>query len=63
MSTKTVTDSREERLQKKQREANEQKQRTMAMYDRMAKSAPAGGDKKMDIGIYRNMDGANIYCY
>lgn len=23
----------------------------------MAKSAPAGGDKKMDIGIYRSLDG------
>jgi hypothetical protein len=51
-----LTNSREERLQQRQRNANEQKERTMAMYDQMAKSAPAGGDKKMDIGIYRSMD-------
>lgn len=51
-----ITDSREERLQQRQKAATEQKQRTMAMYDSMAKSAPAGGDKKMDIGIYKTMD-------
>lgn len=51
-----LTNSREERLQQRQKDATEQKQRTMAMYDNMAKSAPAGGDKKMDIGIYRSLD-------
>lgn len=38
-------------LQERQRKAAEHKQRTLAMYDNMAKSAPAGGKKKMDIGI------------
>ncbi|CAG2117209.1 unnamed protein product [Medioppia subpectinata] len=51
-----LTNSREDRLQAKQKEANEQKLRTMAMYDSMAKSAPAGGDKRMDIGIYKSFD-------
>ena len=55
-----ITDSREERLQQRQKAAHDQKQRTMAMYDNMAKSAPAGGDKKMDIGIYKTMDGLNL---
>lgn len=44
-------------LQKKKAEAEALKQRTLAMYDSMAKSAPAGGTKTMDIGIYRNADG------
>ncbi|XP_054155149.1 uncharacterized protein LOC128953660 isoform X2 [Oppia nitens] len=51
-----LTNSREERLQQKQKEANDQKMRTMAMYDSMAKSSPAGGNKVMDIGIYKNLD-------
>lgn len=55
-STTSIEDRREESLQKKQREAAEHKQRTLAMYDQMAKSAPAGGDKKMDVGIYKNSE-------
>jgi len=51
-----LTNTREDRLQQKQKEAAEHKQRTLAMYDQMAKSAPAGGDKKMDIGIYKSFD-------
>jgi len=54
--TNAKEDSREDRIQKRQREAQEQKQRTLAMYDQMAKSAPAGGDKKMNIGVYKNID-------
>ncbi len=52
-----LTNTREDMLQKRQKEATEHKQRTLAMYDQMAKSAPAGGDKKMDIGIYKSPDG------
>lgn len=48
-----LTNSREEMLQERQKKATEQKQRTLAMYDQMAKSAPAGAKKKMDIGIYQ----------
>jgi hypothetical protein len=51
-----LTNTREDMLQKRQKDAAEQKQRTLAMYDQMAKSAPAGGDKKMDIGIYKSFD-------
>jgi hypothetical protein len=51
-----LTNTREDMLQKRQKEATEHKQRTLAMYDQMAKSAPAGGDKKMDIGIYKSPD-------
>lgn len=47
-----LTNTREEMLLERQRKATEHKQRTLAMYDQMAKSAPAGGKKKMDIGIY-----------
>jgi len=58
--TKTTTtghpsdDRSQDRIAQKQKAAMEQKQRTLAMYDSMAKSAPAGGDKRMDIGIYKN---------
>ena len=38
-------------LIERQRKAVEHKQRTLAMYDNMARSAPAGGKKTMDIGI------------
>ncbi|XP_076364587.1 uncharacterized protein LOC143253909 isoform X3 [Tachypleus tridentatus] len=44
---------REDAIKQRQREAAEQKQRTLAMYDSMAKSAPAGGPKQMDINIYK----------
>lgn len=55
-----LTNTREEMLKKKQKEAEEQKKRTLAMYDNMAKSAPAGGDKKLDIGVYKSFDGKVI---
>ena len=48
-----LTNTREEMLQKKKAEAEAQKQRTMAMYDNMAKSAPAGANKQMDSNILR----------
>ena len=38
-------DSSEEAIQKRKREADERKKRTLEMYDAMAKSAPAGGQK------------------
>ncbi|XP_075677997.1 uncharacterized protein LOC113790839 isoform X2 [Dermatophagoides pteronyssinus] len=47
-----LTNSREEMIQERQRKAAEHKARTLAMYDQMARSAPAGGKKTMDIGIY-----------
>lgn len=52
-----LTNTREDMLQERQRRAAEHKQRTLAMYDHMAKSAPAGGNKKMDIGIYQTGQG------
>ncbi|XP_013787538.1 smoothelin-like isoform X2 [Limulus polyphemus] len=45
---------REDAIKQRQREAAEQKQRTLAMFDSMAKSAPAGGPKQMDINIYKD---------
>lgn len=44
-------------LQERQRRAAEHKERTLAMYDQMARSAPAGGKKKMDIGLYATGQG------
>ncbi|XP_076333926.1 uncharacterized protein LOC143237979 [Tachypleus tridentatus] len=44
---------REDAVKQRQREAEEKKRRTLAMYDSMAKSAPAGGPKTMDINIYK----------
>lgn len=41
-------------LQNKKKEAEQHKQRTMAMYDNMAKSAPAGGDKKLDVNVLKS---------
>lgn len=40
-------------LQAKKKEAEQHKQRTMAMYDNMAKSAPAGDQKKLDANILK----------
>ncbi|UYV79693.1 hypothetical protein LAZ67_18000295 [Cordylochernes scorpioides] len=48
---------REERLQKKKGDADNRKERTLAMYDQMAKSAPAGAPKTIDISILK--DGAS----
>ena len=42
-------------LQQKKKEAEQHKQRTMAMYDNMARSAPAGGDKKLDTNILKRI--------
>ncbi|OTF71487.1 hypothetical protein BLA29_006095 [Euroglyphus maynei] len=41
----------------RQRKAAEHKANTLAMYDQMARSAPAGGKKTMDIGIYTTGQG------
>lgn len=48
-----LTNTREDMLQQKKKEAEQHKQRTMAMYDNMARSAPAGGDKKLDTNILK----------
>ncbi|KAI7688342.1 hypothetical protein SSS_05451 [Sarcoptes scabiei] len=52
-----LTNTREDMLQERQRRAAEHKERTLAMYDQMARSAPAGGKKKMDIGLYATGQG------
>lgn len=46
-------EEREEILRQRVRDAEEQKRRTLAMYDAMAKSAPAGANKTMDVSILR----------
>lgn len=48
-----LTNTRESMLQERQIRAAEHKQRTLAMYDNMAKSSDAGGKKTMDVGILR----------
>lgn len=48
-----LSNSREESIQKRKQEAIEHKQRTLEMYDQMAKSAPAGGQKVMNINVLR----------
>lgn len=55
-----LTNTREDMLQERQKKAAEQKQRTLAMYDQMARSAPAGGKKKMDISIYQTGQGKHL---
>lgn len=45
--------SREETIKKRQAEAAEHKQRTLEMYDAMAKSAPAGGQKVMNLSLLK----------
>lgn len=55
-----LTNTRETMLMERQRKAQEHKQNILAMYDQMAKSAPAGGKKKMDIGIYTSGQGIII---
>lgn len=50
-----LTNTREDMLQQKKKEAEQHKQRTMAMYDNMARSAPAGGDKKLDTNILKRI--------
>ena len=49
-----LTNTREDMLQAKKKEAEHHKQRTMAMYDNMAKSAPAGGQQKLDTSILKS---------
>ncbi|XP_022664664.1 uncharacterized protein LOC111261916 isoform X3 [Varroa jacobsoni] len=46
-------DDREQAIRNKAAQAQLQKQRTMDMYDAMAKSGPAGSTKVMDVGIYK----------
>lgn len=48
-----LTNTREDMLQKKKQEAELHKQRTAQMYDNMAKSAPAGEQKKLDTSILK----------
>lgn len=40
-------------LQAKKKEAEQHKQKTMEMYNNMAKSAPAGAEKKLDTTILK----------
>lgn len=47
-------------IRKRQREAAEHKQRTLQMYDQMAKSAPAGGQKVLDVGILKDGKGGSV---
>lgn len=46
-------EDREGLLRKKVEDADELKRRTLAMYDAMAKSAPAGAQKSIDVNILR----------
>lgn len=49
-----LTNTREEMLQAKKKEAELHKQQTAQMYENMAKSAPAGGQKKLDTTILKS---------
>ena len=44
----------QEMIAKRQKEANEHKAKTLEMYDQMAKSAPAGGHKVLNVNIMRS---------
>jgi len=48
-----LTNTRQDMLQEKKKQAEQHKERTMAMYDNMAKSAPAGAHKKPDVNILK----------
>lgn len=48
-----LTNTREEMLQAKKKEAELHKQKTAEMYNNMAKSAPAGAEKKLDTTILK----------
>jgi hypothetical protein len=48
-----LTNTRQDLLQEKKKEAEQHKQRTLEMYDKMAKSAPSGGQKKQDVNILK----------
>ncbi|XP_023220198.1 stress response protein nst1-like isoform X4 [Centruroides sculpturatus] len=50
-------EERERAIRERFQEAAEQKKRTLAMYDQMAKSSPAGGPKTLDVNTYKNADG------
>lgn len=58
-----LNNSRQEMIDERQRKAAEHKARTLAMYDQMARSAPAGGKKTMDIGIYTTGQGKRFYKF
>lgn len=48
-----LTNTRQDMLQEKKKQAEQHKERTAAMYDNMAKSAPAGGQKRQDVNILK----------
>lgn len=48
-----MSNSREESIQKRKKDSMEHKQRTLEMYDQMAKSSPAGAQKVMNINVLR----------
>lgn len=48
-----ISSYREQAIQQRQREANEQKARKLQMYDNMAKSGNAGDTRALDINTYR----------
>lgn len=50
-------DDREVTLKNKVQEAEDQKKRTMAMYDEAARSAPAGATKSFNVDTYANNPG------
>lgn len=48
-----ISSYREEAIQQRKREADEQKARKLQMYDNMAKSGNAGDNRPLDINTYR----------
>ncbi|RWS04927.1 smoothelin-like protein [Dinothrombium tinctorium] len=58
-----LENAREEMIQKRKQEAEEQKRRTLQMYDQMAKSSPAGGYKTMNVDIYKNSFDGMDYAF
>lgn len=60
MKIESLGDSREQAIQQRQRDAAENKARTLAMYDNMAKSGNAGDKRQMDINTYSGKDSGRI---
>lgn len=57
---KTET-AREEMLKYRHAQANESKERYLAMYNDAAKSGVAGGEKKWDTGTYKKTGNEHIF--
>lgn len=55
-----AVDPREQMIQQRQKDAAASKQRTLQMYDNMAKTGSAGDHKPLDINTYRGRESGKL---